>query len=283
MLSLLAALSLSSAALAYDDPTGPWRQLIRFQPSETYQDGISLWVTDAAVLPPEGPRSRDTREAQDLWVAHGAAVGGQAYVIKTNRYDCADGAIYTDRVAAYGRDGRFIAAGIQSGEPGYPQTHSAEAEAYYAICSGSRIAAAGALAKTTAEAVAVEGPGREIETATELRYDVDYDGEDDTIRISMRPHSMRHDVEIVLAKQANRPINIIAAQQPPTGPLVHRKIRPLERDRYLIACMMEDGRDVAPCQADYVLAQRGVEIVTPDQPTILVWLTLGEPHVARLP
>lgn len=282
MLSLVAALSLLSVP-PLDEPAGPWRQLIRFQPDETYQDGASLWINEGAVLPPEGPRSRETRRARELWVVHGATVGDQAYVIKTNRFDCAEGLIYTDRVAAYDRAGRLLGEGIQSGEPSYPQTHSAEAESYHAVCSGSRIAEAGALAETTSEAVALAGPGREVQTSTELRHDVDYDEQDDTIRIAMRPHSMRHDVEIVLAKQANRPINIIAAEQPPTGPLVQRRIRPLERDRYLIACEMKDGRDVAPCRPDYVLVQRGVEVVTPGQPTILVWLAMGEPHVARLP
>ena len=283
MLSLLAALSILTAPAQAPEPEGPWRQLIRFQPTAERPDGASLWITDAAVLPPDGPRSRETREARELWVIHGATVGGQAWVVKSNRYDCADGPIFTDQVAAYARDGRLLGVGAQSGDPGYPQTHSAEAEAYDAVCSGSRVAARGAVVQSVAEAVALAGPERDVPTATELTYDVDYDGKDDAIRIAMRPHSMRHDVEIVLAKQANRTINIVAADQPPTGPLVQRAIRPLERDRYLTACAMNDGRDVTPCQPDYVLTQRGVEIVAPGQPTILVWLAEGEPHVARLP
>lgn len=280
MIALLAALALSSATPASD---GPWRQLIAFTPTEERPDGASLWITDAAVLPADGPRSREMREAKELWVVSGATVGGQAITIKSRRYACGDGEIHTDAVAVYDREGRLLGTGPQSSGPDYPISHSADAEAYDAVCLGSRIAARGAVVATVADAVALAGPERVVETQTSLRYDVNYDGQDDTIRIAMRPHSMRHDVELVLSPNLNREINVVAAEQPLTGAVVERRIRPLERDRYLIACDMDEGVDVAPCQPDYVLAQRGVEIVTPGQPTVIVWLDQGKPRVARLP
>ena len=136
------------------------------------------------------------------------------------------------------------------------------------------------VAEATADAATGEGLA---EPVTELQWDVDYDGQADIIRIHMRPHSMRHDVEFILAKDPTRPITVITAEQPPTGPLVQRGIRPLERDRYLTACAMDQGADVQPCEAAWPLVQRGVEVVAEGRPTILVWLVSGEPHVARLP
>lgn len=281
MIAWFAALAL----LAPETPPteGPWRQLIRFEPTAERPDGISLWISEGAVLPPEGPATRDPREVKELWITHGAVVGDQAYVVKTNRYDCGEGAIHVDQVEAFTRDGRLLGVAGPAAEPGYIQTHSAEAEVERAVCTGSRIAARGATAATVSDAVALAGPERIVEPAMTARLDFDYDGREDVVRIDMRPHSMRHDVEFIAADPGNRGINVVTAHQPATGPLVQRLIRPLERDNYLIACRMEEGRDVLPCTPDYVLVQRGVEVVTPDQPTILVWLTEGEPHVARLP
>lgn len=69
-----------------------------------------------------------------------------------------------------------------------------------------------------------------------------------------------------------------AASEPsPTASTEGAWIRPLERDRYPITGRMKDENDVAPCAPEYVLAQRGAEVVT------LVRLTMGEPSVARLP
>jgi len=283
MVVWLAALALVAVTPGTPTPDGPWRQLIRFEPTAEHSDGTSVWIAEDAVLPLDGPSSRDLRTVSELWVAHGAVVGGQAYVVKTNRYDCGQGSIHSDRMEAFARDGRLLGAAGPTPEPGYIQTHSAEAEVERAVCSGSRIAARGATAATVAEAVALAGPERVVEPASVARLDFDYDGQEDVVRIDMRPHSMRHDVEFIAAVPGNREINVVTAHQPPTGPLVQRLIRPLDRDRYLIACWMGDGGDVAPCVPEYVLAQRGVEVVTPGQPTIIVWLTQGEPHVARLP
>ena len=277
----VAALGLQTPRAAATD--GPWRRLIHFEPTAQSPDGVSLWVSEDAVLPPDGPSTREVRTVKELWVAQGAVVGGQAYVVKSNRYDCGEGSIHTDRVEAFARDGRLLGAAGPAADPDYIQTHSAEAEVERAVCSGSRIAARGAVAETVADAAALAGPERAVEPAMTARLDFDYDGREDVVRIDMRPHSMRHDVEFIAAVPGNRGINVVTAHQPPTGPLVQRLIRPLERDNYLIACRMEEGRDVLPCTPDYVLAQRGVEVVTPNQPTIIVWLTEGEPHVARLP
>lgn len=286
MIAWLAALALTTAA-SQTPPTasieGPWRQIIRFQPSAEYPDGSSLWISEDALLAPDAPSTRETRPVQELWVSEGAITGGQAYVLKSTRYDCAEGSIFTDKVEVFARDGRRLGATGPAVEPGYTQTHSAEAEIERALCAHSRLARQGAVAATVADAVAQAGPERTIEAVQTLQFDVDYDGQPDTVSIAMRPHSMRHDVEFVLAKQANRTINVVTAEQPPTGPLVQRLIRPLERDRYLIACRMEDGHDVAPCVPDYPLVQRGVEVVTPGQPTIIVWLAEDKPQVARLP
>ncbi|RZJ16877.1 MAG: hypothetical protein EON91_11455 [Brevundimonas sp.] len=286
MIAWLAAFALTAAA-SEAAPTitteGPWRQLIRFEPTLHRPDGISLWISEGAVLPPDGPATRNVRAVKELWVAHGAITGGQAFVVRTNRYDCGGGAIHTDRIEVFGRDGRLLGDAGPVAEPEYIQTHSAEAEVERAVCTGSRIAARGAVAPTLTDAVARMGAEREVEAGQTLHFDVDYDGQPDTVSIAMRPHSMRHDVEFVLASQANRTINVVTAEQPATGPLVQRLIRPLERDRYLIACRMSEGRDVTPCVSDYPLVQRGVEVVTPGQPTVIVWLAEGEPHVARLP
>lgn len=282
-LTALALLATPSEAPPTASTDGPWRQIIRFVPTADTPDGVSLWISEGAVLPPEGPSSRDTREVKALWVAHGAVTGGQAYTVETSRFACADGLSHTDRVEVFSRDHRLLGHTGPAAEPDYIQTHSAEAEIERAVCTGSRIAARGAVAATVADAVAQAGDEREVAPTAHLEHDVDYDGRPDTVRISMRPHSMRHDVEFVLASEGNRTINVVAADQPSSGPLVERRIRPLERDRYLIACRMADGRDVEPCVPDHVLAQRGVEIVTPGHPSIIVWLTQGEPSVARLP
>jgi hypothetical protein len=162
--------------------------------------------------------------------------------------------------------------------------HSAESLISDAVCRGSPYLydkpVVATLAEATAGAASSEGLGT---PADAVRWDVDYDGQDDIVSIAMRPHSYRHDVEFVLAKTPNRSLNVVTAEQRPTGPLLERRIRPLERDRYLTACDMDQGEDVAPCVARYPLVQRGVEVVTEGQPTILVWLVNGEPRVARLP
>jgi len=50
-------------------------------------------------------------------------------------------------------------------------------------------------------------------------------------------------VPIVFAKAANCRINIVVAEQSPREASVKRNIRPSERDRYLIACLINEDRD----------------------------------------
>jgi hypothetical protein len=287
MIALLAALALSGSVTAADvstgSPDGPWRQIIRFEPTEANPDGTSVWVTEDSLLAPDAGRSSDVRPARELWVVHGAVTGGQAYVIKSNRYDCDAGDIHTDRVEAFTREGGLLGVAGPNPEPGYGMPHSAEAEVSWAVCRDSERARRGATAPAVAQAIALAGPDTTAPPTASLSFDVDYDGQDDHIRIAMRPHSMRHDVEFALSSRPARSLNVVVAEQPPSGPLVERLIRPLERDRYLIACRMDQGHDVSPCVPEYVLAQRGVEVVTPGHPTIIVWLTMGERSVARLP
>ncbi|MDQ8027692.1 MAG: hypothetical protein REJ23_03125 [Brevundimonas sp.] len=279
LLTLIALLGLSPEG----QDQGPWRELIRFEATAEHPDGASLWITDAAVIAPDGPARRDVREASELWVVHGQTVGAQAYTVVTRRYDCSESEMFADKASAFTRDGRLLGSSSPTSEPDYPQTHSAEAEAFDAVCTGSRRAARGRIVSTTAEAVAGAAEAELAEATEMVSVDLDYDGVPDTVRIAMRPHSQRHDVEIVLARQPNRTINVVAMEQPPAGPIVERRLRPVERDRYVTACRMTDGRDQTPCRAEYRLVQRGVEIVSAGYPSVLVWLEDAEPKVARLP
>ena len=280
MIALFAALALMPPAP--DAEHGPWRQLIDFNPTAEQPDGTSLFLLESDMLPQGTPRSWDTRTARHVWVNHGAVVGGQAYTVIDSAFDCAGGAV-TQTVRAYDAGGRLLGE-AEPNEDSHAVPHSAEHMVWDAVCMGSPYLYDKPVVATLAEATADAATGEGLaEPTSELQWDVDYDGQPDIIRIHMRPHSMRHDVEFILAKDPTRPINVITAEQPPTGPLVERRIRPLERDRYLTACAMDQGADVAPCEAGYPFVQRGVEVVTEGHATILVWLVNGVPHVARLP
>lgn len=280
MIAWLAALVLLSPTPEVDD--GPWRQLIDFNPTAEQPDGASLFLLEADMLPQGTPRSWDTRSARHVWVNHGAVVGGQAYTVIDSAFDCAGGAV-TRTVRAYDAGGRPLGQ-AHPNEETHPVPHSAEHMIWDAVCMGSPYLYDKPVVATLADAAADAATSEGLtEPTDQLQWDVDYDGQADIIRIHMRPHSMRHDVEFILAKDPTRPINVITAEQPPTGPLVERRIRPLERDRYMIACAMDQGRDIEPCVAGYPFVQRGVEVVTEGQPTIIVWLVNGAPHVARLP
>lgn len=280
MIAWLAALALLSPAPEAGD--GPWRQLIDFNPTAEQPDGTSLFLLEADMLPQGTPRSWDTRTARHVWVNHGAVVGGQAYTVIDSAFDCAGGGL-TRTVRAYDAGGRLLGQ-AEPNEDSHAVPHSAEHMVWDAVCMGSPYLYDKPVVSTLADATADAATGEGLaELTDQLQWDVDYDGQADIIRIHMRPHSMRHDVEFILAKDPTRPINVITAEQPPTGPLVERRIRPLERDRYVITCAMDQGRDIEPCVAGYPFVQRGVEVVTEGQPTIIVWLVNGAPHVARLP
>jgi len=279
MLGILAALAL--VVPAADPQDGPWRQLIDFTPTAERPDGTSLFLLEADMLPQGSPTRRDARPVRYIWVNHGAVVGDQAVTLVTGTTDC-DGSIRMQTVQVFDASGRLL------GEAAVDETvnaipHSAEGLITDAVCRGSPYLYDKPVVATLAEATADAATGEGTALSWQLQWDVDYDGRDDIVRIQMRPHSMRHDVEFILAKDPTRPINVVTAHQPPTGPLLEREFRPLERGRYLTACDMAEGRDVEPCVARYPLVQRGVEVVTEGHPTILVWLVNGEPHVARLP
>lgn len=279
MIGLIAAVSLALPGAAPGD--GQWRQLIDFNPTAEYPDGASLFLLESDMLPEGAPRSREVRRARQLWVRHGAVVGEQARATIDAEIDCAAG-MTLRTVQVHDSRGRLL--GQARPEEGvHPVPHSAEHLVFDAVCMGSPYLylkpVVASVAEATAHAVIKEGP----EPSATLQWDVDYDGQPDIIRIQMRPHSMRHDVEFILARDPTRPINVVTAHQPPTGPLVERRIRPLDRDRYLIACRMVEGTDVDSCTPEYPLVQRGVEVVTDGHPTILVWLVSGKPQVARLP
>ena len=280
MISVLAALAL--LVPAPDPQDGPWRQLINFVPTAEQPDGTSLFLLEADMLPQGSPARREERPVRYLWVNHGAVVGDQAVTLVTGTTDC-DGEIRMQQVQVFDAEGRMLGEATID-EVVHAIPHSAESLISDAVCRGSPYLYDKPVIATRAEATAGAGSSAALSApADAVRWDVDYDGQDDIVSIAMRPHSYRHDVEFVLAKTPNRSLNVITADQLPTGPLAERRIRPLERDRYLTACDMNEGADVAPCVARYPLVQRGVEVVTEGQPPILVWLVNGEPHVARLP
>lgn len=284
MLSLLAALAIVTAPQQAPEAAGPWRQLIRFQPSADNAEGVSLWILAADMAPAGAARSNDMRTAHELWVIDGPAAGDQAYSLRTNVLDCDQGGYQMRSVSAFRRDGTLLGTATGGGEylPSIP--HSAEALVWNVVCTDRPAARLGEAAETVADAVAQTGVSPSpAPAASQLQIDVDHDGLPDSVRVSMRPHSMRHDVEIVRAAEANRTINIVTAEQPASGPLVQRHIRPSRRARYVTACEMTEGRDVEPCSPAWVLAQQGVEVVGDRGPSILVWLQAGQPRVARLP
>ncbi|MBA4001157.1 hypothetical protein [Brevundimonas sp.] len=280
MIAWLAALALLSPAPEAGD--GPWRQLIDFNPTAERPDGTSVFLRQADMLPQGTPRSWETRTARHVWVNHGAVVGGQAWTVIDSAFNCAGGSVM-QTVRTFDAGGRLLGE-AHPNEDVRSVPHSAEHMVWDAVCMGSPYLYDKPVVATLAEATADAATGDGLAPLTdELQWDVDHDGQADIIRIHMRPHSMRHDVEFILARDPTRPVNVITAEQPPTGPLVQRGIRPLERDRYLIVCEMDQGADSQPCEAAYPFVQRGVEVVAEGQPTILVWLVSGEPHVARLP
>lgn len=280
MISVLAALAL--LVPAPDPQDGPWRQLIDFTPTAEQPDGTSLFLLEADMLPQGSPSRQEERPVRYLWVEHGAVIGDQAVTLVTGTTDC-DGEIRMQQVQVFDAGGRMLGEATID-EVVHAIPHSAESLISDAVCHGSPYLYDMPVVATRAEATAGAASSAGLgEPADALRWDVDYDGEDDFVSIAMRPHSYRHDVEFVLAKTPNRSLNVIAAEQLPSGSLLERRIRPLERDRYLTTCDMDQGEDVTPCVARYPLVQRGVEVVTEGQPTILVWLVNGEAHVARLP
>ena len=116
-----------------------------------------------------------------------------------------------------------------------------------------------------------------------VRADLDGDGQEDRASAYMRPHTMRLDVEIVLAKQANRTINVMAYRQPPTGELVYAQLRPLAPGRYAYACERNENLDVASCKPGFVhAANGGIEVTAGGLPRLLIWIDGGAARTVRL-
>lgn len=128
--------------------------------------------------------------------------------------------------------------------------------------------------------------GRELswaeggELPKSVEADFDGDGVEDSARVGMRPHSMRHDLDFILNGQGH---SVIAAAQPNRGALVHRGARLAPPGAYAIACERHDGEDVAPCApAEVVLAHPGVDLYAPGGLRVLVWRDGEAFRVARL-
>ncbi|HET9428671.1 MAG TPA: PPC domain-containing protein [Allosphingosinicella sp.] len=282
----------SIAQLEFEKPAGPWRQLIDYTPmphdarQPERENGISLWVNEAAILPEGTMRATTSREAFALWIFHGTArAGSQAYRIDRSLYRCGEGDMSNLAHAAYTLSGQFIAAVPGSGERIPPIPHSAENEIYRAVCSDGTSARRGAAADSVAEAAQADWIGPEgPEPASELRVDLDADGLPEILRAQMRPHSMRIDVELITGRNPTRPFNIIAVEQPPTGPLVESRLRYVTPNLFLYACERQENRDVEPCRGGVANATRGaIEVITPGQPSLLIWLPDREPRIVRFP
>ncbi|HEY6917497.1 MAG TPA: hypothetical protein VI381_07645, partial [Allosphingosinicella sp.] len=72
--------------------------------------------------------------------------------------------------------------------------------------------------------------------------------------------------------------------QPAKGPLVYSKLRPAAPNRYVFACDRVEDRDAAPCKGGIAgVNRRAVEVVTPGQPSLLLWIPDAEPRIVRLP
>ena len=276
----------------FETPAGPWRQLIDYRPMPQdarrpeRENGVSLWINEAAILPEGQARATASREAFALWIYHGTArAGGQAYRIDRSLYRCGEGDMSNLAHAAFTLSGQFIIAVPGSGERIPPIPHSAENEIYRAVCSDGTIARRGAAADSVAEAAQADWIGPEgPEPASELRADLDADGLPEILRAQMRPHSMRIDVELITGRDPTRPFNIIAVEQPPTGPLVESRLRYVSPNLFVYGCERQENRDVEPCRGGVAHATRGaIEVITPGQPPLLIWIPDREPRIVRFP
>lgn len=277
------------AIASLEAPSGPWRQIIRYTPSEGRGGGISLWINEAAIVPEGAPapfRRREARETYELWINHGNKwLPGQRYRIERNRYNCGESDMIRVVQAAFNQDGARTATVVGSGERIPLIPHSAEHAVGRAVCDAGTVARRGAQAPSLAEALDADPPGPAPAPAAEtLSVDLDGDGAPERLDAQMRPHSMRIDVEIVPSRAPNRPLNVIAVAQLPTGPLAESKLRYIPPNTYFYACERVENRDVEPCQPGLANVRLGgVEVVTPGQPSLLLWLEGAEPKIVRLP
>src|SRR5690606_9949732 len=142
----------------------------------------------------------------------------QAVTVVDSAIDC-EGGVLMRTVRVFDADGRLLGEAQPNAET-YPVPHSAESLITDAVCRGSPYLYDKPVVGTLAEGAADVATGEGLtEPTDQLQWDVDYDGRPDIIRIHMRPHSMRHDVEFILARDLTHPINVVTAEQPPAGPL----------------------------------------------------------------
>jgi hypothetical protein len=277
-----------AAAEAGEAAAGPWRQLIRYQPREGRDSGISLWVDEASIVPAgaEPPmRTRSPREAWELWINHGAGiVAGQRYRIVRTRHNCGESDMVRLGEAAYAADGTQLAAAAGDGARIPVIPHSAETVVRQAVCDDGTVARRRRTAATVAEAVSADPAGPEpAQPRTTLSLDLDADGRPEPLRVAILSPSMRVDIAGVPGAGPTGPASITVERRP-TGQSLDARLRPVPPGSYVYACARQDGRDLDPCRPGSALVVRGgVELVTPGGPSLLLWVPDREPRVVRLP
>lgn len=281
---------LLAGAAAVPAPVTPtataWRQIVAYSPSSSHQGGVSVWTADDAVIKAQAGRERGKKSVEEVWVNHGSArVAGQAFTVQRNTYDCDAGTVERGPISAYSYERDLLVTAARPSDPEPLIAHSAENEIHRAVCTSNVIAWKRRPAIGVA-GVLQAGPPQPApaDPVQELQTDLDADGKTDRLSVHMRPHSYRLDVEVVLAKQANRPFTLFAVKQPPTGPLVYAKLRSVAPNAYVYACERVENQDAKPCRAGEANALRGaVEVVTPGQPSLLIWMADDAPRIVRLP
>jgi len=267
--------------------TAGWRQMIRYQPSPGRDGGASLWINEDAIIADGALRETGRKQVRELWVNHGAGrVAGQAITMQLNSYDCGPkGGLTRGPVAAFTEDLRQLAFVDRTSEVEPVLPHSAEIDIARVVCTSNALAMRGRAASTLAEVLADEArPSAPVEPSQSLSADLDADGKPERLSVHMRPHSMRLDVEVAFGTDGKPPANLIAVAQPPTGPLVQAGLRKAAPNADLYACERVENRDATPCRTGEARAYRGaVEVVTPGQPSLLIWIEDGVPRIVRLP
>ncbi|WP_375282742.1 hypothetical protein [Marinicauda pacifica] len=255
---------------------GPWlRVTYTMTPGAS---GHTVWMEEGALADPAAAPSRPVKVVvRELTLNHGAKrVAGQAYTIERNTYDCRQNHMLPGPLTVYDGAGRALVTVSRDDEaPIAPIPHSITHEIWHGVCRNGAALVSHPAAPTIADAIAHDDPAPFPETATAQAIDVDIDRDErmDRASIHMRPHSHRHDLEIVFGREPGRALTIVTAAQPDTGPLVERTIRAVESGLYVYDCAIgPEGEPVEPCVPGVAHAGRGgIEVVTPGHPSILVF------------
>lgn len=271
---------------AADDP-GPWRRVTHTMPAGA--SGHTVWMEEAAIVDPEGEAPSGKVAVRELTLYHGdTRVAGRAYAIARNVYECSEGFKLPGPVTVYDAAGTPLATAVnEGGERVPPIPHSITNEVWQAVCRNGGAVSRNPSAETIEAAIAHDDPAPfpDMEPARVIGIDIDRDERLDRASIHMRPHSHRHDVEIFFADEPERALTIVAAAQPPTGPLVERLIRAAAPGAYVYDCLIDaEGEPAEPCAPGVAHAGRGgIEIVTPGHPSILVYDPQYDRAPVRLP